>query len=474
MIARRASSGSTLRVVMVSAEYAPVAKVGGLGEATAGLVSALRSAGVVVDVIIPDYDGQPLRDEVVEPIAVPGWAEPAFARHGVVDGIGAVTLMNVPGIKKEHPYVDPATGQGWPDNSHRFLAFSAAVAQLLALDPPDVVHINDWHTAGVLAFAEPALPSVLTIHNIAHQGWSNLGWLGSLGSRAAAFEHDGQVNALAGGIRLAGAVVAVSPSYANEILHTDTGCGLSDLLAAKGDSFLGIRNGISLDEWNPRSDQHLSVPFNTEDLAGKRVARERLLDETGLKNSSGPVIGMVSRLDTQKGIDIALSMVSLLNSLPARLVLHGSGSPSIARQAREVAGKYSSSLKVLEGYSDATAHRIMAGSDFVLIPSRFEPCGLTQMQAMTYGTIPVVTNVGGLRDTVIDLDRNSRQGNGFVAARADRASVTDALCRATYAWKNQDRRVGAQRRGMTTDWSWREPAASYIDVYREVIARHGR
>ena len=460
--------------MFVSAEFGPVVKVGGLGEAAAGLVSALRSAGVIVDVIIPDYNGQPLRDEVREPLAVPGWVGPTFARHGVVDGVGAVTLVNVPGIRREHPYVDPATGQGWPDNAHRFFAFSAAVAQLLALDPPDLVHLNDWHTAGVLAFAEPALPSVLTIHNIAHQGWANPGWLGPLGSRAMAFNRSGQVNALAGGIRLAGAVVAVSPSYANEILNTDTGCGLSDLLAAKGDSFVGIRNGIAHGEWNPRADRYLSTPFNIEDLSGKRHCRQRLLEETGLKSSSGPVIGMVSRLDSQKGIDIALSMASLLNSLPARLIIHGSGSPLIARQARQVAGKHSTTIKVIEGYRDVTAHRIMAGSDLVLIPSRFEPCGLTQMQAMTYGTIPVVTNVGGLRDTVIDLDRNSRQGTGFIADRADLASVTDALCRAVRGWKNPERRVGAQRRGMTTDWSWSGSAARYLDVYHDVIARHGR
>jgi len=451
-----------------------VVKVGGLGEAAAGLVNALRSAGVIVDVIVPDYDGQPLQGEVREPLAVPGWVGPALARHGVVGGAGEVTLVNVPGIRRAHPYVNPATGQGWPDNAHRFFAFSAAVAQLLALDPPDVVHLNDWHTAGVLAFAEPSLPSVLTIHNIAHQGWSNLGWLDPLGSRAASFERDGQVNALAGGIRLAGTVVAVSPSYANEILHTDTGCGLSDLLAAKHDSFVGIRNGIAHGEWNPRADRHLSTPFNFEDLSGKRVARQRLLEETGLEARGGPVIGMVSRLDTQKGIDIALSIADVLNSLPARLILHGSGSPSIARQAREVAGNHSASLKVLDGYRDDTAHRIMAGSDLVLIPSRFEPCGLTQMQAMTYGTIPVVTDVGGLRDTVIDLDRNSRRGTGFIADWADPASVTDALCRAVRGWRNPQRRASAQRRGMTTDWSWAGPATQYVDVYHDVIARHGR
>lgn len=460
-------SHDPIRVVFVSAEFAPVMKVGGLGEAASGLVAALRCAGVTVDVVLPDYDAQPLEDEVQEPLSVPAWAGPAVARHGVARNAGRVTLVNVPGMQRPHPYVDTSTGVGWPDNDRRFFAFSAAVAELVALDPPDVIHLNDWHTSAVSAFVDPAISTVLTIHNIAHQGHTNRGWLPNLGPRAAAFDHLGAVNPLAGGIRLADAVVAVSASYAREILQPAMSHGLAPLLAAKGDALLGIRNGIGRDEWNPMGDPHLAAPFSHSDLTGKRECRRDLLRTASLESNGGPVIAMVARLDHQKGIDIALSLAGVLNSLPARLIVHGSGNPSLARHARQVAADHPGSLAVLDGYSDDTAHKIMAGSDLALIPSRFEPCGLTQMQAMSYGTIPVVTNVGGLRDTVIDLDRDRRCGTGFVAARPDAASVTNALCRAVGGWRNPDRRARAQRRGMTADWSWTQPASEYIELYQQ-------
>lgn len=463
-----------MRVLFVAAEFAPIVKVGGLGEASAGLVGALRSAGVDVDVVIPDYDGRPLENEVREPLAVPAWAGPATARHGLVDDAGPITMISVAGIERPHPYVDTSTGESWADNDRRFFAFAAAVAELVALDPPDVVHLNDWHTSAATAFIDPTLPTVLTVHNVAHQGRTDRSWLRHLGSRAADFEHDGHVNALAGGIRLADAVVAVSASYAREILEPETGAGLSGVLAAKGDALTGIRNGISHHDWNPNNDRHLPAPFSHSDLSGKRACRRQLLRTAGLESRGGPVIGMVARLDHQKGVDIALSLAAVLNSLPARLIVHGSGSPALAHHARQIAGQHAGSLTVLDGYSDDTAHQIMAGSDLALIPSRFEPCGLTQMQAMSYGTIPVVTDVGGLRDTVIDLDRNTRQGNGFIADRPDSDSVTNAVCRAVLGWRNPDRRARAQQRGMTTDWSWTQPATQYIDLYQHLVDRHRR
>jgi len=460
-----------LRIAFVSAEFAPIAKVGGLGAASAGLVAALRSAGVDVDVIIPDYNHHPLDHEVVEQLNMPAWAGRAHARHGVDAVAGPVTLINVGGIERDHPYVDTATGEGWGDNDHRFFAFAAAAAELISLDPPDVVHVNDWHASAVTAFIDPTLPSVLTIHNIAHQGHADRSWLDKFGPRAGAFDRDGALNPLAGAIQLADAVVAVSHSYAREILEPEMGCGLSDLLRSKGDSLVGIRNGIVRDTWDPVDSRHLAAPFSELDLSGKAACRQALLRTAGLENSRGPVIGMVSRLDHQKGIDIALALAPMLNALPARLVLHGSGSPSLAEHARQIAAHHSSSLTVLDGYSDATAQMIMAGSDLVLIPSRFEPCGLTQMQAMSYGAIPVVTNVGGLRDTVIDLDHDKRRGTGFVAGRSDTASVTETLCRAVRGWQNPDRRARAQRRGMTSDWSWDRPAANHIEIYRDLTSR---
>ncbi len=462
-------SAAPRRVVFVSAEFAPVVKVGGLGEASAGLVQALRAEGIIVDVIIPDDHNQILDREVHEPLGVPSWAGPASARHGTYENSGPITLVKVPGIGRPHPYIQPATGEGWHDNDYRFLAFAAAVAELIALDPPDIVHLNDWHTSAVPAFLRPRVPTVLTVHNIAHQGQTGLGWLERLGPLAMAYEHLGQLNPLAGAIRLTDAVVAVSTTYAQEILQPKSGHGLHDVLKTKGDRLLGIRNGIARKDWDPMGDRSLPAPFSKRDLSGKKQCRRELLSEVGLQSRAGPVIGMVARLDHQKGIDIALSLASVLNSLPARLILHGSGNPGLADHARRVAAAHSSSLTVIDGYRDETAHQIMAGSDLVLVPSRFEPCGLTQMQAMSYGTMPVVTNVGGLRDTVIDLTKNNRHGTGFVAHRPDTESVSEALCRAVHAWQNPDRRARAQRRGMSTDWSWSGPAGEYIELYQDLL-----
>ncbi len=455
--------------MFVTAEFSPVVKVGGLGEACAGLVSALRDLGVEMHVVLPDYGRHPMDHEVGERLGVPPWVGEAFVRHGRVRGVN-VTMVDVGGIERPHPYVDPDTGEGWEDNDHRFFAFCAAVAELIALDRPDVVHLNDWHAAGVAAFTEDLPPTVLTLHNAAHQGWADPGWQALMGSRGPWFDHLGMTNALVGGIRAADAVVAVSPSYARELLRPETSHGLTRELEAKGDRLTGILNGIAPAEWDPANDPHLAAPFDASDLSGKAICRTALLQMVGLETHPSPVIGMVARLDHQKGVDLALSLAGMLHAMPARLVIHGSGSPSLARLARRTAGAHGDRMSVIDGYDDATAHRIIAGSDLGLVPSRFEPCGLTQMQAMSYGTIPVVTGVGGLVDTVVDLDGDRRRGTGFVADRADTRALTDALRRAVRGWRDPRRRRRVQHRGMTRDWSWADPARRYRRIYRRVLS----
>jgi len=467
---------SSLRVAFVTAEFDPIMKVGGLGEASAGLVSALRANNVEVEVIMPDYGEVALENEQSCVIDTLHWVKGATARYGHVAGAGNVTLINVSGMRRPHPYCDPDTGTGWADNDSRFVGFSCAVASLMkqgapwSAPNPDVVHLNDWHTAPVISYLDPTQRTALTLHNVAHQGHINHGWLDALGPRSAAYETHDYVNSLAGGIKLADALVAVSPNYAREICEPENGHGLDELFRLRGDDLVGIRNGISNHTWNPMADAHLDASFNMGDLSGKRKCRRALLHKAGLRDSNTPVIGMVARLDSQKGVDIALSMASRLPAVPARLVLHGSGSPEIANIARQAANRHSGSVSVIEGYSDETAHQIMAGSDIALIPSRFEPCGLTQMQAMSYGTIPVVTDVGGLRDTVVDSDNDPHRGTGFVAAAPESEAVGRTLCRAVQGWRNPNRRSRMQQQGMGTDWSWDGPAKSYISVYEKICS----
>lgn len=460
-----------MRVLFATAELAPIVKVGGLGEASCGLVRALRAAGHEVDVVIPDYG--PSESErcsgTSHHVAVPAWAAPASVRSFEVDGFGPVHAVSVPGMARHHPYVHAGTGQGWADNDRRFFAFSAAVASLVALWAPEVVHVNDWHTAAALAFLDEEQPTVFTIHNLAHQGWAHQGWLEVFGERATAFHHDGDCNPMAGAIRLADRVVAVSPNYALEIQRPEHGEGLDPLLAARSATVVGIRNGIDTGRWNPATDVLLPANYSAKELHGREVCNKELRRLTGFDVDDQPVIGVVARLVEQKGIDVAVGCAPLLGAMPARLVLVGDGDPALRALAEQAAEQFADRFYVAP-YSDALAHLVVAGSDVMLVPSRFEPCGLTQMESMSYGTVPVVTGVGGLRDTVVDADAHPSRGNGFVADVVDPMHLVDALHRALRASRNKRRWQAIQRRGMTADWSWDLPAADHLSLYEDLLA----
>lgn len=458
------------RVLFATAELDPIVKVGGLGEACAGLVRALPYHAVDVDVVLPDYGDYELTGEERIDLDVPPWAAPAIARRGYLEGVASpVTLIDVPGIRRPHPYVDPTTGQDWPDNQYRFFAFCAAVTAVIRQDNPDVVHLNDWHTAAVAGMCGPAWPYVLTIHNLAFQGQCDRLWLDRLGVRSMPYLHRGEVNPLAGAVRLADRVVAVSPSYATEVCQPEFGAGLEDLMQAKGSALVGIRNGIDIDVWDPLEDLLLPAPFHRDDLDGKTICRKELLRMTPFETEvDEPVVGLVARFVHQKGIDIALAAAPYLSRIPARLVLVGEGDPELQRQADAMAARFPDRVWNAGCYNDELAHQVIAGSDMLLMPSRFEPCGLTQMQAMNCGTIPVVSGVGGLRDTVVDADVDTGGGRGFVADEASPVAIVDALHRATRTWRNKRRRSAIQRRGMAVDWSWGAPAAAYARIYQEV------
>ena len=460
-----------MRVLFASAELAPLARVGGLAEAASGLVAALRAAGIEVDLILPDYFATELADERPRLVTAPGWAQPASARTGIAREVGEVTLVSVPGIARPHPYIDD-WGHGWPDNDTRFMAFSAVVADLVQTSQPDVVHLNDWHTGGALAFLWDRPPVALTIHTLGYQGWMGSEWLPRIPQHFAAYECFGGVNPLAGAIQVADRVIAVSPNYADEIRSPASGRGLDHLLNGLGHRLVGIRNGIDTAVWNPETDPSIPATYSATSLEAKSQSRRALLQTAGWEDDDAAVVGMVTRLVDQKGIDIALEAARYASRMPFRLVLLGSGDKWLADWARWAAGEWPENVFFEDGYNQDLGHLIFAGADRVLMPSRFEPCGLAQMQAMTYGTIPVVTDVGGLHDTVIDADDDRKKGTGFLAATVDSAGITDALHRANRAWKHKQRRTAIQKRGMGIDWSWNTPAQVHIDLYREMLA-HG-
>ncbi|HEV8298648.1 MAG TPA: glycogen/starch synthase [Acidimicrobiales bacterium] len=459
-----------MRVLFASAELSPLVRVGGLAEASAGLTRALRAHDVDVDVVIPDYGGVVLAGEQSFALDVPDWVGGASVRRGNADGFGAVTLIDVPQIARPHPYLDPATGEGWADNDARFFRFSAAIAALVEREHPDLLHCNDWHTGAVLGLLAVRPPTVLTIHTLGYQGVTAPHWRAVLTNDADAFEWYGGTNPLAGAIHLADLVVAVSPTYAREIVTPQSGMSLHELLLARGDRLVGIRNGIDTATWNPANDPNLSASYDARDMSGKQSCRVTLASLAGWRPDSDTIIGMVTRLTGQKGVDLALSVAPLLDTIPARLLILGAGERAIADAARAHADARPDRVAFREGYDDRFGHVVFGGADLFLMPSRFEPCGLAQMQAMAYGTIPVVTDVGGLHDTVIDDDRQRRAGTGFVSRTVDPAGVVDAVHRAVRAQRQPARRRAIQRRGMQSDWSWDQPSRDHLAHYESLLA----
>ena len=477
---RSLGSVRAMRVLFATAELAPLVRVGGLAEAASGLVLALRKAGVEVDVVVPDYAGRgdggtPLDDQVDETLDVPDWVGGASARTGTLAGFGTVTLVDVPGIARPHPYSAPGGEQGWADNDRRFMAFSAAAAALARSRAADVLHINDWHTGPAIAFADRDIPTVASIHNLAYQGVCDGGWMSLFGDRAYAYEWYGSCNPLVGALKLADRVVAVSPHYADEIRTPEFGCGVDGALLDRGDALIGILNGIDADTWDPAVDPFLPAPFSAADFRmtdapGKLACRAALRADLGLRDVYGPLIGFVTRLVDQKGVDMAIDAAQFLGSIDAQLVVLGAGDPYLAARLRALEAAHPDRVAFRDAFDLSLAHRIFAGSDLYLMPSRFEPCGLAQMQAMAYGTLPVVTDVGGLHDTVLDSDADCVKGTGFVSPVVSAAGVVDALHRAARGWASKKRRLTMIRNGMAVDRSWDGPAQQYLALYRACIA----
>jgi starch synthase len=453
-----------MRVVFATAELSPVATVGGLAAAAAGLGAELRRLGVDVDLVMPDYGDVTLADQTTTRLEVPDWVGAATVRVGRHPVAGRLHLVSVPGMARPHPYLQ-ANGEGWPDNDERFFRFARAVAAFVDHDPPDVLHLNDWHTGAALAALEDPPPTVLSIHNLAYQGTADASWLDLIGPRSSHYEWWGGTNPLSGAVALADRIVAVSPHYATEIVTPEGGFGLDEALRHRDDDLIGILNGIDTDVWDPADDPLIAAPFSVSSIEARSVNRTALHERVGFPDD-GVVLGtVVTRLTHQKGIDLLAPLIPLLAQIPMRLAILGSGDAGLAAHLHALAADHPDSLVFVEGYDEGLSHLMFAGGDLYLMPSRFEPCGLTQMQAMRYGAVPVVTAVGGLVDTVADADLH-RDGTGFVAGRTSSEDLLAALFRAERRMRDKRRRTAIQKRIMAIDWSWREPAREYVELYR--------
>lgn len=487
-------SANALRVLQVSAEVYPLLKTGGLADVAGALPQALQTAGCESRLLLPGFpailaglvDAQPVA-ELVAP-----WGERAELLLGRLPAVGNLPayVIDAParfGAAGANPYTD-ASGQPHADSHLRFGWLGWAAARLAhgadASWQPQIVHGHDWH-AGLapvyLALAghgAAAVRSVFTIHNLAYQGLFSAAALEPLGLPAALFapqalEFHGQLSFIKGGLVFADAITTVSPTYAREILTPEQGCGLDGLLRERAGVLHGILNGVDDAVWNPAVDAAIAEPFSAEQIEGKRACRRALQSELKLTvQTAAPLFGIVSRLTEQKGVNLLIDALPALLAQGAQLAVVGSGDPALEAALQAIARRQPQQVAVRIGYDEALAHRLFAGTDVSLVPSRFEPCGLTQMYGLRYGSLPLVRRVGGLADTVVDStleDLADARATGFVFDAFDAPALTRALRRATVLYSRPADWQAVQRRGMSLRFGWDTAAARYVAVYADLM-----
>lgn len=479
------------RILHVAAEVQPLIKTGGLADVAGALPDALHTLGADVRVLMPGYGGALERARANGALHVAAEWPGARLLETTLAGGYPLWLYETEAFaaRGDRPY-DRADGTPWPDNAERFDEL-ARVAAALADDAlglgwrADVVHAHDWHSGLVpvhLQLARVPAASVFTIHNLAYQGLFPLATRTALGlpgwlEHWQALEFRGYLSFIKGGIAFADRVTTVSGTYAGEITTPAFGEGLEGLLAQRGSDLVGIANGIDTGHWDPANDPALPAPYDAADPSGKQAARRALLQETGLRaDEDTPVIACVGRLAAQKGVDLLLAAIDDLVALPAALVVLGSGDPELRRGLERAAQRHPRHVHAHFAFDEAFAHRLYAGADMLVMPSRFEPCGLAQLNAMRYGTIPVVRRTGGLADTVTDTTPATLaddQATGFRFDDASAGALLAAVRRARECFTAPDTWGRLVRQAMRRDSSWTRSARAYLDLYDQVIpARH--
>lgn len=478
-----------LSVLSVASEAVPLVKTGGLADVAGALPGALASHGVTVTTLLPGFPsviaavkrGKVLHayDDLL--------GQPARLVAGKL-GDRPLIVLDAPAFftREGSPYADPA-GKDWADNWRRFAAFGRAAADLagglVKGRSFDLVHAHDWQAAMALAYLRFApvkgskpVPSVMTIHNMAFQGYFDAGIFASLGLPRAAWSIDGVesyggVGFLKAGLEAASAITTVSPTYAQEIRDAEYGMGLEGLIRSRAGRVRGIVNGIDTGEWNPASDRHIAQTYSARTLARKAANKRALEAEFGLEPGDGPLFVVISRLTWQKGIDVLVEALDHLAGIGGRLALLGSGDQGIVDGMHAAAARHPGRIAVRIGYDEALSHRMQAGGDAILVPSRFEPCGLTQLYGLAYGCVPVVARTGGLADTVIDanlaaLDAGVATGVQFTGVHY--SALAAAIDRAVQLYRAPGVWTQLQKNGMKADFSWRNSGAAYAALYAEL------
>jgi phosphoglucomutase len=480
-----------MNVLFVSPEVYPLVKTGGLADVTGALPLALGQLGADVRVLLPAYrglldhaaltSGRELLADIPDLFGGPAEVWEAICKTGL-----RVLLLHAPHLfdRDGGPYLD-TFGRDWPDNDVRFAALSLVGARiangLLTEWRPSIVHVHDWQAAPTLAYltAKPApVKTVLTIHNLAFQGVFPAARLSVLGiperlNSLDGMEYYGHVSFLKAGIQFADAITTVSPTYAQEILSPAEGMGMQGVLQERQAAMSGIVNGVDVHVWDPATDPLLPHHYGASDLAGKALNKSALQREIGLDERSDlPLFAVVSRLSEQKGLDLVLDCLPQILA-SGQLAVLGSGDPMLEAAYTAAAAAHPGRLAIITGFNEGLAHRMQAGADVVMVPSRFEPCGLTQLCGLRYGTLPFVSRVGGLADTVIDANEaalNDGVATGFVFAPVTAEAMERALHRVLLLWNDPIGWARTRERAMGRDVSWDLPAHRYLALYESLVS----
>ncbi|AIT79513.1 glycogen synthase GlgA [Novosphingobium pentaromativorans] len=488
----------TLKVLSVASEAVPLIKTGGLADVAGALPGAVADHDVAMTTLLPGYPS--VLKAMARARAVHQWdsllGSPARLLSGKIGAKGAehpLLVLDAPELftRDGTPYSD-VSGKDWNDNWRRFAALGRAAADIaggamVRRGKPqgfDLVHAHDWQAAMACAYLRFApyggarIPSVVTIHNMAFQGWFGREIFAQLGLPPRAWtmdgvEYHGGVGMLKAGLASADAVTTVSPTYAREIRSGTFGMGLEGLIIARGNAVSGILNGIDTDVWNPATDKALASSFTARTLE-RRMANKRALEaDFDLDEDDGPLFIVVSRLTWQKGMDVLPEVLDHLVGIGGRLALLGSADPHIEHQLFEGAARHPGRIGIRIGYDEDLSHRMQGGGDAILVPSRFEPCGLTQLYGLAYGCIPVVSRTGGLADTVIDANPAALAAGCATGIQHDGVTydaLAAALTRTVDLYRQPEVWQKIQKNAMKCDFSWKASGKAYADLYRSLIA----
>lgn len=480
-----------MKVAFFSSEVAPYAKTGGLADVSGALPGFLSKLGLNVTTFTPLYrevrqKGFPLLRTIDRRPMNWNGQEEAYSVWESAEGGTSTYFIDKPAFFDREGIYGTLAGD-YPDNGLRFAFFSkASLETLKALDfAPDVLHVHDWQSAIALAYLrflyadDPFFKkarSLATIHNIAYQGLFDKPILQVIGLPERLFHMDeleffGKVNFLKAGILYASAVSTVSYRYSREIQTPEFGCGLDGLLRKRSEALTGILNGVDYAAWNPASDTHIAAQYSPSDLRGKSACKKELMEIFDLPHQQKdiPLIGMVSRLVGQKGLDIFCESLGNLFTLGVRLVILGMGEEKIHQALESAKRRYPSFLGLKLAFDDPLAHKIMAGSDMFLIPSRYEPCGLTQMYSLKYGTIPVVRATGGLDDSIQEFVPTEGRGNGFKFEEHTPQALVKAVQSAVKTYGQKPLWNSVIQNAMACDFSWERSAQEYVLLYQKIV-----